>query len=368
MRARVRAMVFMAITVAAGPASPVDAQRRPPAPLPPQYLSALDSYRAGDLTVAFRRLTQLEPETISDVARQLMMPAAAAAASWPGLMTAAVLLQTEAFFVRAEAGSVRNDDAYIQSSHALVRRLLQLIERGEPGFGEVQRTFVRDWYLLLVAFQHGRAEIGWSRAYLGELRALFPKDASVALALASDHETLSELTTGVLTHVDSAGRFRKQSRINPDEEFAQAMRFMQEAAAAAPRFVEPRLRLGRLLYRKGDLDGAARELDTARQLSQQDIVTYLVLLFRGMVEAARGEYARADALYTEALRLMPAAQAAAIAKSEAAYLSGRTAEAAATIQSMLRQKTRDDPWWLYTQGEAWHFEARLAEIRKYVQQ
>jgi predicted negative regulator of RcsB-dependent stress response len=60
--------------------------------------------------------------------------------------------------------------------------------------------------------------------------------------------------------------------------------------------MEARLRLGRLLYRRGDLDKAAQQLDAARQLAFRDELRYLALVFRGRVEAARGNYARADAL------------------------------------------------------------------------
>src|SRR5829696_6109183 len=162
MRARVPAAILIAMTVAAAAARPADAQRRP-TPLPPQYLSALASYRAGDLPAALRQLTELGTDNLSRITRQLMTLDPAAAPGWPALMTAAVLLHTEAFFVRADAGHVGNDDEYISSAHGLVRRLIQLIDGGGPGFGERQRTFVRDWYLLLVSFQHGRTEIGWSR-------------------------------------------------------------------------------------------------------------------------------------------------------------------------------------------------------------
>jgi D-alanyl-D-alanine dipeptidase len=34
----------------------------------------------------------------------------------------------------------------------------------------------------------------------------------------------------------------------------------------------------------------------------------------------------------------------------------------------LQQAKKDDPWWVYNIGEWWHFEHRLAWIRKYVQQ
>ena len=49
--------------------------------------------------------------------------------------------------------------------------------------------------------------------------------------------------------------------------------------------------------------------------------------------------------------------------SELAYLKGREAEAAAQVVSMLESFARQDPWWTYLLGDAWHFEARLVDLR-----
>jgi hypothetical protein len=65
----------------------------------------------------------------------------------------------------------------------------------------------------------------------------------------------------------------------------------------------------------------------------------------------------------EALRLFPNAQAIKVAMSELAYLKGRDADAAAQVVSMLESFARQDPWWTYLLGDAWHFEARLVDLR-----
>ena len=67
--------------------------------------------------------------------------------------------------------------------------------------------FARDWYLLLVAVQHGRSEVGWSRAFLEEALKSFPKDPHLTLALGSDHEMLSDLSAGYVTYFDASGRY-----------------------------------------------------------------------------------------------------------------------------------------------------------------
>lgn len=69
----------------------------------------------------------------------------------------------------------------MMTARALVRRLAQLAADGRDGAGEAERGFAWDWYLLVASFRHGRAEVGWSRAYLAEARALFPSDPAVVM-------------------------------------------------------------------------------------------------------------------------------------------------------------------------------------------
>jgi len=342
--------------------------QEPGSRLPAAYLTALASYRAGDLSAAFKKLESLDQAELTEVTRRLQRKDSAGGTSWPRLLTAAILLHTEAFLIRAEAGPVPASDPYLESAYVLVRRLLKLADEGEPGAGPTERMFVRDWYLLMVSFQHGRAAVGWSRAYLTEALEAFPRDPALTLALAADHEMLSDLTAGQIRYLDTAGRVRRQSGVDASAELREAIRLLSEVKAATPNMVEARMRLGRLLYRHGDLDAAARELAAARPLATQDEIVYLVALFSGMVEAARGHDERAGTFYAEARRRMPQAQSAIVAEAEAAYVAGRSREAAAIIQEALQQTDKQDPWWIYIMGEWWHFEPWLAGIRKYVQQ
>jgi tetratricopeptide (TPR) repeat protein len=348
--------------------APAAAQESTGSRLPAAYLTALASYRAGDLAAAFKKLREFGDADLVEITKRLQRRDVAAGAVWPRLLSGAILLHTEAFLIRAEVGDPLPGDLYVMSAHTLVRRLLKLVEDGEPGAGETERTLVRDWYLLMVAFQHGRAEMGSSRGFIAEALKSFPKDPLLTVARGSDHEMLSELSTGSVSHFSPGGQFLRVSAIDADDEREEAMRAFEQAVALAPDLLEARLRLGRLLYRRGDLDGAQRELDAARALASQNEVVYLVALFRGMVEARRGDFERADRFYAEAEHLFPQAQSAGVARAEAAYLAGRAAGAAATIQAVLRKADKDDPWWSYIMGEFWHFEARLAGIRKYVQQ
>jgi tetratricopeptide (TPR) repeat protein len=355
-------------------ASGLEAQKlRPLVPpeyeaLPPEYLTALSSYRAGNLAGALASLNTLGEAGMLDVTRQLMRADVAEPRLWPRLMTAAILLHTEIFFVRAEARNIAVDDPFLISAHNLTRRLLKLAEDRQPFIGEDQRRFALEWYLLVIAYRHGRGDVGWSRAYIEEARKTFPREPRLALALGADHEMLSVLTAGYLRRFDTSGRLRREGYLDPEDELADSIRYFKEAASGAPESIEARLRLGRGLYQIGDMDGAAGELDAARALNGPPTVMYLVLLFRGMVETARGALDTADSLYAEAQALMPNAQSGVIARSEAAYLRGRSSEAASGIMTLLRREKKNDPWWLYIQGEWWHFEGRLARLRATVQE
>jgi tetratricopeptide (TPR) repeat protein len=339
-----------------------------PQRLPPAYLTALANYRAGDLAAAFGNVKDLEADDLSDITRRLTRSDALPGSSWSRLLTAAIMLHTEVFFIRAEAHPAPAYDPYIRSAHALVLRLIQAGRDGERGFGDAERIFARNWFLLLIAFQHGRAEIGWSRAYLEEALKLFPKEPHLTLARGSDYEMLSDMRAGYLRSIDAQGAVRGQSKVNPDRELEQAVRWFEQAIALEPGLVEARLRLGRVLYRRGEYDRAAQELDAVRQAAPWKEVRYLALVFRGMVEAARGAWEPAEGFYAEARRILPRGQAAAIASAEAAYLRGRVSDAGTTIQATLRQRDKEDPWWVYISGEYWHFESRLATLREYVRQ
>jgi tetratricopeptide (TPR) repeat protein len=339
-----------------------------PSRLPATYLTALSNYRAGDLAAAFGNVKELEAAALSDITRRLIRPNPAPGSSWSRLLTAAIMLHTEVFFIRAEAHPAAAYDPYIRSARSLVRGLIEAGRDGERGFGEAERIFARDWYLLLISFQHGRAEIGWSRAYLEEALKLFPKDPHFALARGSDYEMLSDMRAGYLSNLDSEGSLRGQSKVNPDRELEQAVRWFEQAIALEPELVEARLRLGRVLHRRGEYDRAARELDVVRQSAPWKELRYLALVFRGMVEAARGAYEPAEGFYAEARRILPRGQTAAIASAQAAYLRGRVSDAGATIQATLQQRNKEDPWWVYISGEYWHFEGRLETLRRFVRQ
>jgi tetratricopeptide (TPR) repeat protein len=335
-----------------------------PDPLPQAYAQALATYRDGDLWGAVALLGTIRDTKLDDAAEALWIPGTRSHAEWLGRIRTAIVLLTEAWFLRNEKGPALRQDPYLASARALARKLVRMAEDRRGGIGDKERRFARDWYLLVVSYRHGAAQVGWSRAYLAEARELFPNDPEVLLVSGVDHEIISEMSKGYLPRVDSTGQtLGGDVAINPGNELEQAETFLRQAAALSPGLVEARLRLGRVLYRRGELADAARELQAALTLTAQEEVQYLASTFLGMVAVARGDLDGADRCYADALRRFPGAHAAMIGRSEAAYLRGRSAEAAEIIISLLQQERTDDPWWLYLAGDWWHFEARLLALR-----
>ena len=320
------------------------------------YLSTLDRYRRGEFDAAVTALLALPADLAvrgadsfgrGHVARE---PEAVFAPA-----RAALLLNTEAWIERTTGQPFRlaeDEDVYLTSARSLAARLA----RHTPGF-------IRDWYLLVAAYLHGRLDLARSRVHLAEARRRFPGDAQILLATASDHEILSHLATGSLLYFEAARNQTSKERIDPDREMRTAIAFFRRALDAAPDLCEARLRLGRLLYLQGDLDGTTRELDAAIAASPPPPMRYLAAVFRGLVAAARADFARARDYYDDAAKIHPSGQTVAVARSELAYLEGRPADAARLMTALLGAPPDEDPWWSYLTGEGWHFRARLNELR-----
>jgi tetratricopeptide (TPR) repeat protein len=356
----VRVALAVLLVVASAPAR--GDQQADPAAL--ALAEALATYRGGDLRAALARLETIpEPKLHETVFRFCTLVDASRPALRFVRMRIAAALLTEMGLARIRNSPVAWRDPYLASARALMRTLVRMADDGEEGAGDKERRFARDWYLLMAAFRHGRAEVGWSRAYLAEAREFFPKDPQVLLVTGSDHEMVSHVSAGYIRRFSADGQSSSETRINPEKELEEAEKYFKQAAALAPDLAEARLRLGRVLMRRGDLDGATRELRAALEHTAHDQVLYLAWLLLGLVDVDRGNLESAEKSYLEALRLFPRAQAVKVAMSELAYLKGRDGDAAAQVVSMLQSFLREDPWWAYLLGEAWHFEARLAGMR-----
>jgi tetratricopeptide (TPR) repeat protein len=181
-----------------------------------------------------------------------------------------------------------------------------------------------------------------------------------------DHEILSTLTSQWIEFFDANGNRIVDEQLNTNKELEQATQYLRAAVTAEPESPaahEARVRLGRVLYRRGDFGASARELSAEYASTAAQPLKYLSAVFLAMAESEQQHFDRAQELYSEAIRLYPASQAAAIGLSALAYRRGQPAEAATVMTGVLKGLAKNDPWWYYLLGEGWHFEDRLDALR-----
>ena len=331
------------------------------------YREALAEYANGDVTGATGILKQL-PE--SEIRAAIDKRWRRADFTRPGTsreLRIAIMAHTETWFLDGDLAALPLYQVHFETARTLARTLYRQGADEQSAGVPADRQFVRDWYLTVAAFLHGYRKVGRSRVYIAEARKLFPRDAQVMLTEGADHEMLSDLTRATIDVYDSSGRWKSVADVDAEKELRLAFDALGRAAAADPGLLEARLRFGRVLYRRGDLDGATRELEAARSSTKQLEIKYLATLFLGMVSATRGELERAAALYREAIALVPDGQSAYLALSETDYRSGKVNEAATNVKTLLGRVLKDDPWWLYQAGALWHFEFLVAGLHERMQ-
>jgi tetratricopeptide (TPR) repeat protein len=324
------------------------------------YLEAIAAYTNGNRQVAIAALATMSQREISAQATGFFDQRIEKAPLWLPRARAALMMHTEAWFDGGDLAVRMMPNVHYDAARAIVRAIDRVRIEGGPVKGDP--LFVRDWYLLTVSHLHGRGAVAMSRGVLAEARRLFPTDPEVLLASGADHEMVSIVSAGYLNRYDPEGGRTGSEKVVKERELESAARYFRQALP----FHEARVRLGHVLFRQGQLAAAAEELETARREAVQPQLRYLANLFLGLIETGRDHRARAIELLGEALQMYPAGQAAQLAMSEAAYLDGRLTDAASLVTKVLRTNDKRDPWWNYLSGEFWHFEYRLAALRKAV--
>ena len=360
-------VVPLAITaLAATPAGAGQRVQEEP-PLPPEYVGALARLQRGDADGALVAFRAVPEELLPTITKTLMQrPRDEDHRIWISRTEAAVLLHSEAYLARLREGVLEPADPNLASARALARALLAPGRRWVPESTQAARRFSLQWYLMMVAAWHGHGMVGRSRAYLAEARDTFPGDPDVLNASGADREILFGLLTGPTRETDLLGHVGPGALLDRDRELRAAQRFFEGALEADATHIEARLRLGHVLYRRGELADADRHLDEVARHTGTLEMQYLALVLRGLVQTDRGQFALADRLFGEALTLLPNTQSAVLGRSLAAYLDGRAVASAAWMTSLLQEPTTGDPWWFYVRGQWWHYRARIGTLRAHV--
>lgn len=200
--------------------------------------------------------------------------------------------------------------------------------------------------------------------HLERAREEFPKDAEIRLALG----TLDELraTAIMLRQVESPTRQKQEEYLD------KAARHFRDALTLNGDLTEARVRLGRVLQERGRLADARRELEAEAAMpavNSSGPVHYFASLFLGEVLEAQGDLAGAVTRYRTAVAGWPGCQSAQVALSQALDAMGDRQAAAKALAPLWRtdqERTCDDPWGQYYEGQARRFAPLIVELRRSV--
>jgi tetratricopeptide (TPR) repeat protein len=215
---------------------------------------------------------------------------------------------------------------------------------------------VRLWYTAIAA--HGQYHQRHTREEDRAVR-LFPQDADLLLLAGAFHESLASPRMQSLA---SSTRLPDGGSLGIGDaraELREAEKLLRRAVASRPSFDEARIRLGRVLYRLGRTEQAARELQQARSALSKGgeqagadggLLLYYAEMFLGAASEALGRFDAAKTAYARASALYPQAPSPRLALSQLALRGQDRTRALAAVQVALRPSASGDdadPWWRY---------------------
>jgi tetratricopeptide (TPR) repeat protein len=234
------------------------------------------------------------------------------------------------------------------------RRLLDRIRpkgsrRNDPGGDET----VRQWYLASNAYMQAVEQLdAW---HVARAVQLFPRDPEILFMAACAREMFSSpQIQGVL---QSTTLSRNLFNLIGDEgdELGRAERLFRQTLERDPMRTEARVRLGRVLGRRGRHQDAIVELRRATMEADNRLLQYYGYMFLGAEASALDLVDEARAAYEQASELYPWAQSPHLGISALVARTGDRAEALAAIAPVLNGDEpvlTDDPWWTYYTSQA----------------
>jgi tetratricopeptide (TPR) repeat protein len=139
------------------------------------------------------------------------------------------------------------------------------------------------------------------------------------------------------------------------DELRKAERLFRESLGRNPKQIEARIRLGRVLGRRGRHQDAIVELRRATMETDNRLLQYYGQMFLGTEAAALDLTDESRRAYKRAAELYPDAQSPHLAISALATRMGDRAAALAVIQPVITGDDpvlSDDPWWSYYTSQA----------------
>jgi tetratricopeptide (TPR) repeat protein len=340
--------------------------------LSPAYLAVLNRYASGQRTAALAEMAawpegRLRGEltrlaALRRAARACPSDTCGARSLWSGLpLRAGLMLHVDAALGDWRAG---------RSARLAESAAAEYVEmmRDDPRHAE----FVRRVLESTVAVHH--LEMRWGTALDWGERALkiAPGSTVVLLAMAAIEEMAGTLVAPAerpRAPVDPSAR-RMVARVEADREardhFRRARELARRAHATDPAGAEARLRLGRLAWRLGELEDAKVELHAIVAGGAPLPLLFLARLFLGGIAEDEGRLEDALAAYEAAVALLPEAQSAGVALSEARHRQGDAPGARRALHAGLAAAGRrkaNDPFWDYPFSASTEALRRLETLR-----
>jgi len=246
------------------------------------------------------------------------------------------------------------DDAGVQWE--MGRRLLDKVRPkgsarlgADPGADET----VRLWYLASNAYMQAVEQLdGW---HVERAVQLFPRDPEILFLAACAREVFSGPQIQSVLASTTLSRDLFDQIGDEGDELRKAERLFRESLERNPKQIEARIRLGRVLGRRGRHQDAIVELRQATMETDNRLLQYYGQMFLGTEAAALDLTDEARRAFERAADLYPNAQSPHLAISALATRMGDRAEALTAIQPVITGDDpllSDDPWWSYYTSQA----------------
>jgi tetratricopeptide (TPR) repeat protein len=259
-------------------------------------------------------------------------------------------------------------DAKADWNLPFARSLLDVLLGGGRGrVPQDDRVFVGEWYHAVSAFLFASGNYADATPHLQHAARVLPDDPHVLFDRATYAETLGlPIYQSVLDdRAYGNGRYVLGGIPSGNQTNGEAERLYRRTLAVDPSYVEARVRLARLLERRGQYEEAAAQITAALDGRPSGVPLFFAHLIAGRIASGRGRYEDALRHYRAALGLNGGAQSALLGASHAALMLADVREAVGPVQQLAGSAARsgEDPWLDYEFGAGRDAAALLTAVR-----
>jgi tetratricopeptide (TPR) repeat protein len=232
------------------------------------------------------------------------------------------------------------------------------------------RAFVGEWYHAVSAFLFANRKYADATSHLQHAARMLPDEPHVLFDRATYAETLGlPIYQSVLEDPNYwNGRTVLGGIPSGNQTNGEAERLYRRTLAVDPSYVEARVRLARLLGRRGQYEEADEQIAVALDARPTGVPLFFAHLIAGRIASVRGRYEDALRQYRAASGLSAGAQSALIGASHAALMLADVREALGPLEQLggAAARSDQDPWLVYEFGAGRDADALLTAVRSRV--